>query len=59
MPSHCFRKTSRQKTSRRLMDTRAVMAEPTSIRATVSKMFEVLATTLASGNREFSITPIE
>ena len=41
------------------MDTRAVMAEPTSIRATVSKMFEVLETTLASGNREFSITPIE
>ncbi|SBT06903.1 hypothetical protein PROAA_20045 [Candidatus Propionivibrio aalborgensis] len=56
MSSHCFRKTDRQKANRSLMNARAVTAEHTAICTTVPKVFEVLATSLASGNGELSIT---
>lgn len=56
MSSHCFRQADSQEANRCLMNTRAVMAECTAIRATVPKVLEVLATSLASGDGELSIT---
>lgn len=56
MPRHCFRKTNRQEANRRFVDARTVMAEYTPFCTTVPKVFEVLATSFASGNGELTIT---